>query len=43
MARGYYTRTVIAAWDWRNGAFTRRWTFDTTSSPTPAGTPPVIS
>ncbi|WP_405401746.1 rhamnogalacturonan lyase [Streptomyces sp. NBC_01104] len=32
MARGYYTRTVIAAWDWRNGAFTRRWTFDTTSS-----------
>jgi hypothetical protein len=32
MARGYYTRTVIAAWDWRNGSFTRRWTFDTTSS-----------
>ncbi|WP_315986654.1 rhamnogalacturonan lyase [Streptomyces sp. STR69] len=32
MARGYYTRTVIAAWDWRNGAFTRRWTFDTNSS-----------
>ncbi|MFF4905762.1 rhamnogalacturonan lyase [Streptomyces sp. NPDC001260] len=32
MARGYYTRTVIAAWDWRNGSFTRRWTFDTNSS-----------
>ncbi|MDH6624539.1 rhamnogalacturonan endolyase [Streptomyces sp. LBL] len=32
MARGYYTRTVIAAWDWRGGAFTRRWTFDTGSS-----------
>ncbi|MET7735253.1 rhamnogalacturonan lyase [Streptomyces sp. NPDC005402] len=32
MARGYYTRTVIAAWDWRGGAFTRRWTFDTSSS-----------
>ncbi|MFE9029430.1 rhamnogalacturonan lyase [Streptomyces iakyrus] len=32
MARGYYTRTVVAAWDWRGGAFTRRWTFDTTSS-----------
>lgn len=31
-ARGYYTRTVITAWDWRNGAFTRRWTFDSTSS-----------
>ncbi|MGC0336575.1 rhamnogalacturonan lyase [Streptomyces sp. SLBN-8D4] len=32
MARGYYTRTVIAAWDWRGGTFTRRWTFDTNSS-----------
>jgi rhamnogalacturonan endolyase len=31
-ARGYYTRTVISAWDWRGGAFTRRWTFDTDSS-----------
>ncbi len=29
MARGYYTRTVLAAWNWRNGAFTRIWTFDT--------------
>ncbi|MER5708643.1 rhamnogalacturonan lyase [Streptomyces sp. NPDC002122] len=32
MARGYYTRSVIAAWDWRDGAFTRRWTFDSSSS-----------
>lgn len=32
MARGYYTRTVIAAWDWRDGRLTRRWTFDTDSS-----------
>src|SRR4051794_41866003 len=24
MARGYYTRTVIAAWDWRGGALTPR-------------------
>ncbi|SDC53405.1 rhamnogalacturonan lyase [Streptomyces prasinopilosus] len=31
-ARGYYTRSVVAAWDWRGGAFTRRWTFDTSSS-----------
>ncbi|MFZ3560935.1 rhamnogalacturonan lyase [Streptomyces sp. BH055] len=31
-ARGYYTRSVIAAWDWRDGKFTRRWTFDTNSS-----------
>ena len=27
-ARGYYTRTVIVAWDFEDGAFTRRWTFD---------------
>ncbi|NJQ03075.1 rhamnogalacturonan lyase [Streptomyces zingiberis] len=32
MARGYYTRTVITAWDFRNGALTRRWTFDSSSS-----------
>ena len=28
MSRGYYTRTVIAAWDWKNGAFRQRWVFD---------------
>jgi len=32
MARGYYTRSVISAWDFRNGALTRRWTFDSNSS-----------
>jgi rhamnogalacturonan endolyase len=32
MARGYYTRSVIAAWDFRNGTLTRRWTFDSNSS-----------
>jgi hypothetical protein len=32
MARGYYTRSVISAWDWRNGQLTRRWTFDSNSS-----------
>lgn len=26
--RGYYTRLVMAAWDWRNGKLTNRWTFD---------------
>ena len=31
MARGYYTRTAVTAWDYRNGALTRRWTFDTYS------------
>ncbi len=28
-SRGYYTRAVIAAWDWRDGALTSRWVFDT--------------
>lgn len=28
MARGYYTRTTLAAWDWRGGKLTPRWQFD---------------
>ncbi|HVQ95995.1 MAG TPA: rhamnogalacturonan lyase [Mycobacteriales bacterium] len=32
MTRGYYTRTVIVAWDFRNGTLTRRWTFDSNAS-----------
>ncbi len=28
MGRGYYTRLVRTAWDWRGGRLTRRWTFD---------------
>jgi rhamnogalacturonan endolyase len=32
VSRGYYTRTVIVAWDWRNGAFTQRWKFDSNVS-----------
>ncbi|MGC4032803.1 MAG: hypothetical protein QM754_13930 [Tepidisphaeraceae bacterium] len=32
MSRGYYTRAVIAAWDWQNGALTNRWTFDTNTA-----------
>ncbi len=31
-SRGYYTRAVLVAWDWRNGQLTRRWTFDSTAS-----------
>ncbi|MET9630367.1 rhamnogalacturonan lyase [Lentzea sp. NPDC006480] len=31
MARGYYTRSVISAWDFRNGQLTQRWTFDSAS------------
>ncbi len=33
MARGYYTRTVLAAWNWRDGELSRVWTFDTASEP----------
>ncbi len=29
MCRGYYTRAVLAAWDWRGGRLTQRWVFDT--------------
>lgn len=32
MSRGYYTRTVIVAWDFRNGSLQRRWTFDSNVS-----------
>ena len=32
MSRGYYTRTVIAAWDFNGSTLTRRWTFDSNSS-----------
>ncbi len=28
MARGYYTRTVLAAWDFRGGKLSSRWVFD---------------
>lgn len=30
--RGYYTRMVMAAWDWRDGKLTNRWTFDSNTS-----------
>lgn len=32
MTRGYYTRTVVAAWDLRNRKLTNRWIFDSDSS-----------
>jgi rhamnogalacturonan endolyase len=28
MCRGVYGRTVMAAWDWRDGQLTQRWVFD---------------
>ncbi|GAB2793583.1 rhamnogalacturonan lyase [Amycolatopsis magusensis] len=32
MARGYYTRAVIAAWDFRDGKLVKRWTFDSNNT-----------
>ncbi len=29
MCRGYYTRTVLVAWDWKNKKLHQRWIFDT--------------
>jgi rhamnogalacturonan endolyase len=28
MSRGYYTRSVLTAWNFKNGKLTRQWTFD---------------
>jgi len=28
MARGYYAKTTLAAWDWRDGQLSLRWQFD---------------
>ena len=33
MCRGYYTRAVLAAWDWRDGKLTSRWVFDSDAGP----------
>ncbi len=33
MARGYYTRTTLSAWNWRNGQLTQLWKFDSNQTP----------
>jgi rhamnogalacturonan endolyase len=35
MCRGYYGRSVLAAWDWRGGKLTQRWVFDSTNRNNP--------
>ncbi|WP_442794914.1 rhamnogalacturonan lyase [Pelobium manganitolerans] len=35
MCRGYYGRTVLAAWDWRGGKLSSRWVFDTKDGENP--------
>jgi rhamnogalacturonan endolyase len=32
MCRGYYARSALAAWDYRNGALTLRWKFDSNNA-----------
>jgi rhamnogalacturonan endolyase len=32
MCRGYYGRSVLAAWDWRDGKLSQRWVFDSGTS-----------
>lgn len=32
MCRGYYGRSVLAAWDWQNGKLKSRWIFDSSKS-----------
>jgi rhamnogalacturonan endolyase len=33
MARGYYTRATMAAWNWRGGTLTQLWKFDSNVTP----------
>jgi len=33
--RGWYGRTVLAAWDWRHGQLTQRWVFDSKDGQNP--------
>lgn len=35
MCRGYYARSVIAAWDFRHGKLTQRWVFDSKNGTDP--------
>jgi len=36
MARGYYTRTTLTAWNWRGGQLTQLWKFDSNVTPSDA-------
>jgi rhamnogalacturonan endolyase len=37
MCRGYYTRTVLVAYNWRGGSLTKVWTFDSNNNTSYAG------
>lgn len=34
--RGYYTRSVVSAYKYKNGQLSKQWTFDTNDSGNPA-------
>lgn len=36
MTRGYYAKTTLAAWDYRDGKLSKRWFFDSDTQPDPA-------
>ncbi|MBL9209687.1 MAG: hypothetical protein JNL92_04420, partial [Opitutaceae bacterium] len=40
LCRGYYTRTTLAAWDWRDGKLSQRWFFDSDTLGAPDRTNP---
>ncbi|MEY2929621.1 MAG: hypothetical protein RL033_370 [Pseudomonadota bacterium] len=40
MTRGYYTRSTLTAWNWRDGALTRLWKFDSDQTPRDANNQP---
>ncbi|KSB90739.1 hypothetical protein AS593_10325 [Caulobacter vibrioides] len=37
MGRGYYARTTVSAWDFKNGKITQRWLFDSAATGVPEG------
>ncbi len=39
MSRGYYTRTVIAAWNFKNGKLEKQWVFDSDDPSNPGNRP----
>jgi len=39
MSRGYYTRSVIAAWNFKNGKLSKQWVFDSDDPSNPANRP----
>ena len=40
MARGYYTRTTLGAWNWRDGQLSQLWVFDSDQTPRDANNQP---